>query len=67
MKKNDLEKIKSATVADLNKQIVDLKKELTQLNLEKEMKKLKNSRKIFHTRKKLSVFMTILNMKGKTV
>lgn len=63
MKKKDLEQIKSASVGELVKQVNDVKKELTGMHLDHEMKKLKDTRKIFHTRKKLSVLLTILNSK----
>ncbi|MBI2029315.1 50S ribosomal protein L29 [Candidatus Gottesmanbacteria bacterium] len=67
MKKKELEQIKTASVAELAKQIKDTKKELTDMHLETTVKKVKDTRKFFHLRKKLSVLLTVLNIKNKKV
>ena len=47
MKKKDLQELRKLDLKELSKKIPELKKELINLNLEKGIQKLKNTRRIF--------------------
>lgn len=63
MKKNELTQIKGLTLKDLTGKIIDLKKEIADLLMDKNMKKLKDLKAIAKKRKDLAQVLTILNAK----
>lgn len=63
MKKNIFAEIKTEQVDKLEARLLKEQKELSNLRLEISVKKLKDTRKIFHKRKDISKILTVLNEK----
>lgn len=61
MKKNILTEIKTEDLNKLNIRLATEKKELTNLCLDLKIKKLKNTRAVYHKRKDISRILTIIN------
>lgn len=63
MKKNEFIQIKSLDKKELKLKIKDLKKEIADLTLDKNMKKLKNLKQINIKKKDLAQVLTVLRQK----
>lgn len=63
MKKKDLTQIKGLSAKELIEKSQQLKKEIANLLVDKNMKKLKDTKKYFKVRKDLAQTLTILNQK----
>lgn len=63
MKKNELTQIKGLDLKELKGKITGLKKEIADLLMDKNMKKLKDLKAIAKKRKDLAQVLTILNTK----
>lgn len=63
MKKNALVELRSETALSLKEKVAKDKKDLANLYLELNTKKLKDVRKLFHKRKDISQTLTIINEK----
>lgn len=66
MKVNDRKELHSKTVEELEKLLKGAYNTLSQIKLDNEQNKLKNTRSMTLTRKEIAVMMTILNEKRKT-
>lgn len=63
MKKTDFAEIKKLDIKGLNAKVATLKTELGDLELDKNMKKLKDLKMIFKTKKTLAQVLTLINQK----
>jgi len=63
MKKKDLVQIKGLSLKELKEKGKELKKEIADLTLDKNMKKLKDLKAIFKKKKDLAQVLTMLNAK----
>lgn len=63
MKKNELAIVKGLDLKELKDKIKTLKKEIAELTMDKNMKKLKDLKSISKKRKDLSQVLTVLNQK----
>lgn len=63
MKKNDFAEIKKLDLKGLYGKVATLKTELGDLELDKNMKKLKDLKKIFKTKKSVAQIFTLINQK----
>lgn len=63
MKKNDFKEIKTLSLKVLSEKIKQAKKDVADLILDKNTKKLKDVKVIFKKRKEIAKMMTILNQK----
>ncbi len=63
MKKNDLNQIKGSDIKELLVKSQELQKELADLVMDKNMKKLKNVKTIHKTKKSLAQILTIVRQK----
>lgn len=63
MKKNDFAEIKKLDLKGLYGKVATLKIELGDLELDKNMKKLKDLKKIFKAKKSLAQILTLINQK----
>ncbi|MBU3978336.1 50S ribosomal protein L29 [Patescibacteria group bacterium] len=65
MKNKDKKELHTKTQNELLKLLNDARDSLVMLRLEKVQNKLKNTREIFNTRRKIAVILTILKEKEK--
>lgn len=65
MKKKEKENIKLKTITELRKLLKDAEDSLFKSKLDKSQNKLKNQRQIFWERKKIALFLTVINEKEK--
>lgn len=63
MKTKEIEKIKDMVPADLQKEVLVLKKDMAKAALENHVNQPKNSNLISIKKKKLAVLLTVLNQK----
>lgn len=63
MKKNDFVQIKGLDIKELAEKVKALKKEITDLTLDKNMKKMKDLKMIFKKRKDLAQILTVARQK----
>lgn len=63
MKKNELAIVKGLDLKELKDKIKTLKKEIAELTMDKNMKKVKDLKSISKKRKDLSQVLTVLNQK----
>lgn len=63
MKKNDFAQIKGLDMKELAQKVKVYRQELADLNLDKNMKKLKDLRVIFKKRKDMAQVLTVLKQK----
>jgi ribosomal protein L29 len=66
MKKKELQELRTKTKDELIKLLESKNKELSQLNLDKAMRRLTNSDLLRHTKKDIARIQTRLNMKELT-
>jgi ribosomal protein L29 len=64
MKKRDRDDINAATVAELGKKIVDLKKQISAEVMKRQTSEVKNVHTVKSLRQKLAVMLTIQQMKA---
>lgn len=67
MKVNDRKELHSKTVEELEKLLEEAYNTLSQLKLDNEQNKLKNTRSMTNTRKEIAVMKTLINEKAKAV
>ena len=65
MKTNEKKDLQTKTIAELQKLVQETEKTLVDLKLSLEQNKLKDTRSIFNTRKKLAILKTVVTMKAK--
>lgn len=63
MKKNELIQIKGLSIKELKDKAKSLKDEIANLSLDKNMKKLKDTKSVFKKRKDLAQVLTVLRQK----
>lgn len=63
MKKNDLTKIKNLDIKELKEKVIAIKKEIADLVLDKNMKKLKDVKSVSKKKKDLAQVLTIIRQK----
>lgn len=61
--KKSTKNLQEKNIKELNKEIVDLKEEITKLNLSKKSFPVKDTNALFKKKKQLAVFLTVLNGK----
>lgn len=65
MKKKDKEQLKTKSVLELGNLVRDAKEQIAKLRVEKSQNKMKNLRAIFLERKKIALYLTMINEKGR--
>ncbi|MBI2040010.1 50S ribosomal protein L29 [Candidatus Microgenomates bacterium] len=63
MKKNELNLLKGLSIKELVKKANDLRKEISSLIIDKNMKKLKDTKSVFKKRKDLARVLTVIRQK----
>ena len=63
MKTKDKKELQTKTINELNKMLKEAHEAIMIAKLDKEQNKLKDTRSLYHLRKKVAVLKTILNIK----